>query len=99
MDAKRAEIVTLRQTVSNLQSLGFGGNKQPKTGKVFDRKKGRPKTGGLEPILDIAYIKDRSDVCKEWNCTRGSCSKKHICNMRTGPGKCCKQGYKAAQHP
>ena len=78
LDAKRAEIVTLRQTVSNLQSLGFGGNRQPKTDKVFDRKKGRPKTGGLEPILDMAYIKDRSEVCKEWNtpgdCTRGSFS-------------------------
>ena len=45
LDAKKAEILTLRQTqtVSNLQSLGFGGGRQPKTDKVFDRKKGRPR--------------------------------------------------------
>ena len=102
MDAKRAEIVTLRQTVGNLQTLGFGENRQPKTDKVFDRKKGRPRAGGQEPILDLAYIKDRNEVCKEWNtpadCIRGSCSKKHICNVRTGPGKCCKQGHRASQH-
>ena len=29
LDAKKAEILTLRQTVSNLQSLGFGGGRQP----------------------------------------------------------------------
>jgi hypothetical protein len=98
-----AEILTLRQTVSNLQSLGFGGGRQPKTDRVIDKKRGKQRSGGQEPPVDLAYIKERGEVCRDWNtpadCTRTTCSKKHVCNMRTGPGKCCKQGHRAVQHP
>ena len=98
MDHKKAEIFKLRQTVINLQSLGFRRSRQRLTKALT----GRLRAGGQEPPLDLAYIKYRNEVCKEWNtpadCTRGSCSKKHICNVRTGPGKCCKQGHRASQH-
>ena len=50
--------------------------------------------------MDLAFIKDRGEVCREWNtpaeCTRVTCSKKHICNVRIGPVKYCKQGHRAA---
>ena len=104
LDAKTAEIITLRQTVSNLQSLGFGGGRQPKSERVTDKKKGgKQRSGGQDPPVDLVFIKDRGEVCREWNtpadCTRATCSKKHICNVRIGPGKCCKQGHRAAAHP
>ena len=56
MDAKRAEILTLRQTVSNLQSLGFGGGRQPKSKRVTDKKRGgKQRSGGQDPPVDLAY--------------------------------------------
>ena len=46
--------------------------------------------------MDVAFLKDRGEVCREWNtladCTRANCSKKHICNVKIVPGMCCKEG-------
>ena len=60
-------------------------------------------TGGQEPPLDVAFLKDRGEVCREWitpaDCTRANYSKKHICNVKIQPGTCCKQGHRAAANP
>ena len=36
LDVRTVEILTLRQTVNNLQALGFGGGREPKTDRVID---------------------------------------------------------------
>ena len=97
LDAKQAEITTLRQTVSNLKSLGFGESRQPRSDRVPDRKKGsKQMTGGQEPPLDVAFLKDRGEVCREWNtpadCTRAAAPRSTSATSRYGPGSAASRG-------
>ena len=55
LDAKQAEITTLRQTVSNLKNLGFGENRPPRTDRVSDRKKGGNLEGQGRGVQGMEY--------------------------------------------
>jgi hypothetical protein len=59
------------------------------------------KNNGLTDDKD--FVKDRLSVCREYNgpagCSRTHCSKDHVCNKQSGPGKCCKGPHVASLHP
>ena len=97
LNAKQVEITTLRQTMSNLKTLCFGGNRQPRSDRVSDRKNGgEQKSGGQEGTLDVAFMRDRGELCREWNtpanCTRAAAPRSTSATSRYGPGSAASRG-------
>ena len=62
------------------------------------------RTPTREPMSpkEQAFVRERLQVCREWNtrtgCQRTPCNKDHVCNQKTIDGRCCKGVHHASQH-
>ena len=77
------------------------GRQRGKSGGGRERGRGKPSsTREQDSSEDKDFMMDRLDVCREWNsqagCKRTHCRKSHVCNQKSGPGKCCKGTHHAS---
>ena len=102
LKAVRAERNALQKKVKTQDDRGTLDNRQ--RGNFRDREQPRyTRPGRAEWESDKEYKEDRMEVCRAWNdkgCSFGTgCSKKHVCNARSSPGKCCKsKGHRGPEH-